>query len=265
MHGWLKTMNNPNQLQSVANPNEKDFFGMALNYDELGNIVSQSFKTAQNKVPTAVGGVFQYIQKDLFSTSYTYDNMNRLKTANMAGTKTFSLGGNSNGIAYDDNGNIKNMTRNWNNTTVDNLGYAYKPNSNTLANIVETATNPAGASEFFKQSSAYTYDANGNMTKDSGKGINSIVYNHLNLPIAITSNTGNYSYTYTATGQKLQSSTPAVGGAVVRDYIAGLVYDQKGLKFIPTAEGRALPVNRIIAPNTTTAGLFYRYEYHLND
>lgn len=43
----------------------------------------------------------------------------------------------------------------------------------------------------------YTYDANGNLTKDANKGILSITYNYLNLPVSITKSGGTrveYSY-----------------------------------------------------------------------
>ena len=44
----------------------------------------------------------------------------------------------------------------------------------------------SGSTEGFKDGANYgndyTYDANGNMTSDKNKQINSIEYNHLNLP-----------------------------------------------------------------------------------
>lgn len=63
---------------------------------------------------------------------------------------------------------------------------------------------------------------------------------------------------------------PLLGGGLY-DYIAGLVYDNNSLEFIPTAEGRALPpakaVNPEPLPGATTAlsNAFYRYEYQLKD
>ena len=44
-----------------------------------------------------------------------------------------------------------------------------------------------GAGDF---STAYTYDANGNMTRDLNKGISNISYNLLNLPGEITFSDG---------------------------------------------------------------------------
>jgi len=47
---------------------------------------------------------------------------------------------------------------------------------------VEDATgNAAGFSNGASTSNEYTYDANGNLTKDSNKGIASISYNSLNF------------------------------------------------------------------------------------
>ena len=51
----------------------------------------------------------------------------------------------------------------------------------------------------------YTYDANGNMTRDRNKGIHSITYNMLNLPETILFNDGHETrYTYAADGRKLR-------------------------------------------------------------
>jgi YD repeat-containing protein len=57
----------------------------------------------------------------------------------------------------------------------------------------------------------YTYDANGNMTRDLNKGIgtnttdarNVIVYNHLNLPQTVSKGGSTIRYVYDATGRKL--------------------------------------------------------------
>lgn len=53
------------------------------------------------------------------------------------------------------------------------------------------------------QSNEYTYDKNGNMTKDLNKNISSIQYNSLNLPSKVVFSDGKYmDYVYSATGEK---------------------------------------------------------------
>ena len=56
----------------------------------------------------------------------------------------------------------------------------------------------------------YTYDKNGNLTKDLNKNILSIQYNFLNLPANITYSSGkSAAYIYDANGQKLRTSYKA--------------------------------------------------------
>ncbi len=58
------------------------------------------------------------------------------------------------------------------------------------------------------QSNEYTYDQNGNLTKDLNKKISSIQYNLLNLPQSITYSTNkSATYTYDAKGNKLRVVT----------------------------------------------------------
>lgn len=53
------------------------------------------------------------------------------------------------------------------------------------------------------QSDEYTYDKNGNMTKDLNKNISSIQYNSLNLPSKVNFSDGKYlDYAYSAIGEK---------------------------------------------------------------
>ncbi|MGM9823092.1 MAG: hypothetical protein ACI30Q_01845 [Muribaculaceae bacterium] len=61
-----------------------------------------------------------------------------------------------------------------------------------------------GAGDF---STAYAYDANGNMTRDLNKGISNITYILLNLPGEITFSDGRkVKYIYTADGAKVRTT-----------------------------------------------------------
>jgi hypothetical protein len=89
----------------------------------------------------------------------------------------------------------------------------------------------------------YSYDANGNMTKDNNKNITAISYNHLNLPVKITfGTTGNIVYLYNAAGQKVRKTVTEGTNETVTDYLGGYQYVKEpllnpALKFFPTAEG----------------------------
>ncbi|RAI77468.1 hypothetical protein HMF3257_30775 [Spirosoma telluris] len=262
MRGWLSQMNDPANLNQGTLPSQKDFFGMKLAYDGVGNITNWDYSNAQTTYSP-----YGLSQKPAYQYGFTYDNLNRLTSGalNQQGQTKFTL----NGLTYDDNGNITHLNRAMG-TATDNLSYSYKNggNSNQLASVSD------GGSADFAKSSTYNYDAVGNLIKDTGKGINltdnsPITYNHLNLPKTVIHSGGTVNYTYSASGQKLKAD---FGGGKTYDYVGGLVYDKDGLEFIPTAEGRVLPPGRasttvaiggstsIVASNS-----FYRYEYHLKD
>ena len=73
MQGWLRTINDPAAL--VTN---KDFFGMSLAYDNLGNITNQNYATINPKTPPLGAGGLQY------AYAHTYDNLNRLQTSGLS-------------------------------------------------------------------------------------------------------------------------------------------------------------------------------------
>ncbi|WP_343618301.1 RHS repeat-associated core domain-containing protein, partial [Flavobacterium sp.] len=119
----------------------------------------------------------------------------------------------------------------------------YYYNGNQLTRIKEEGNNYFGFTTQIAQTNTadqYSYDANGNMTKDNNKNITAITYNHLNLPAKITFATaGNITYLYNAAGQKVQKIVTVTSPASVTttDYLGGYQYDNSSLKFFPTAEG----------------------------
>ena len=71
-----------------------------------------------------------------------------------------------------------------------------------VARLVEAVY--TGAGDF---STAYAYDANGNMMRDLNKGISNITYILLNLPGEITFSDGRkVKYIYTADGAKVRTT-----------------------------------------------------------
>jgi RHS repeat-associated protein len=237
----MTTMNNPADL--VA---DKDFFGMALDYDKIGNIKTWDYQYTQQNTTSR-----QYENKGLYSYAFTYDNLNRLLTSDLskAGANMFS-----NQQNYDANGNILNLQRKFNGTVVDNMEYTY-PKINQLERIKDTGTNPAdGSGEFFKDGIAdYVYDKNGNLISDSGKGITSISYNYMNLVNTVVQNGKSLIYTYASNGQKVGAN---LGTLKKYDYFSMGVWKNDTLEFIPTPEGR-------ITKDPSTKA--FKYEYILKD
>ncbi|MEM6602267.1 MAG: RHS repeat-associated core domain-containing protein, partial [Verrucomicrobiota bacterium] len=124
----------------------------------------------------------------------------------------------------------------------------------------------AGTAGFKDGSNAgddYTYDANGNMTKDLNKGITSIEYNHLNKPTRIIKDSDNYlEFWYDGNGIKLQKKVYD-NGVLTRtiDYVGEFIYETEGtgprkLQLIQHEEGR-------IVPNESEGT--YDYQYHITD
>lgn len=209
--------------------------------------------------------------KTLKNYTYTYDALNRLKSA------TDNTGYyNEDNILYDKNGNITKLKRTGNVVanpslsistdfgTMDDLIYTYD-NGNRLQIVSDSGNDTYG----FKDDQGvgadttvdYTYDDNGNMTADTNKNITSITYNHLNLPVKITfGTTGNISYLYNALGQKVQKIvnqfTPT--SITTTDYLGGFQYVGGLLKFFPTAEG-------YVEPNGSSYKYVFQYKDHLGN
>ena len=101
---------------------------------------------------------------------------------------------------YDKNGNIKALQR-YGNVLIDNLTYTYS--GNQLTKVEDATGNAAGFSNGASAANEYTYDNNGNLTKDSNKGITNITYNCLNLPNKVTFGDGS-TIVYTETSSALQ-------------------------------------------------------------
>ena len=217
IRGWLKSINN-------GETQNGDLFGFKLNYNDIadtnlalynGNISEILWQTANDNAQRG------YV--------YNYDALNRIKKAtyNYDATMTnttdfiedYSLIGpnNTDGIAYDKNGNITSLRRMGlrealnNIDVIDDLNYVYAPLSNKLLGVSDDAStdgfNNGNITEI-----DYLYDINGNMTQDLNKGIKLITYNHLNLPTEISFTEGGsgtlgenkITYIYDATGVKLE-------------------------------------------------------------
>ena len=147
---------------------------------------------------------------------------------------------------YDKNGNIKTLQRYGQTSSsgyglIDNLTYTLSGNQLNRVDDAVTASAYNNGFEFKNGASAaneYTYDANGNLTKDSNKGITLIQYNVLNLPGSITFSDGSViTYTYGADGIKLRTVHKIGGTTTTTDYCSNVIYENNTAKLLLTEEG----------------------------
>ena len=164
------------------------------------------------------------------SYNFTYDGVNRMLNA-IHGTGAYT----EKVTLYDKNGNIKALQR-YGNGLIDNLTYTYS--GNQLTRVDDATGNAAGFSNGASAANEYTYDNNGNLTKDSNKGITNIAYNVLNLPSKVTFSDGStITYSYAADGTKLRTVHTINGTTTQKDYCANVVYENGIQKMLLTEEG----------------------------
>ena len=236
IRGWLNRIND-----ASLSDGENDYFGMELGYNNslsgTGNTALYNGNISGAKWSNYNGGTG--IES---AYNYSYDAMNRIKEADFleknstwADVTKFGL----NGLVYDLNGNIKNLTRYHTSTStpMDSLTYGYQ--GNRLMSVLDNGDDTEGFKDGNTTGNDYAYDDNGNMVSDQNKDITSITYNHLNLPKLVTF-TGNRSitYTYDAAGIKLKKVANDNGTAKTTQYSGGFIYEDGQLQQLATAEGR---------------------------
>ena len=175
--------------------------------------------------------------------TYNYDKLNRLTKGSSSGVIMYER------MEYDDMGNITKLTRN-SQTAADTLAINY----NYLVGSVKSNRLQSLTGGF---TGTYTYDANGNATKDR-TGMN-ISYNHLNLSKTATKTGVSVSYLYDAMGVKLRKIGVENSITTISDYVEGIEYSKVGaavaaIDRIATSEGYLMP----------SSGT-YIYHYNLTD
>ena len=180
---------------------------------------------------------------------FTYDGFSRLMNATYgetAGINTNTNRFSENVTAYDKNGNIKTLQRYGQTAAssyglIDNLTFTLGGNQLSRVDDAAAASAYNGGFEFkdgVKQANEYTYDSNGNLTKDLNKGISNISYNCLNLPSAVTFSDGStIAYTYGADGTKLKTVHKTGSTTTTTDYCGNVVYENGVQKLLLTDEG----------------------------
>ncbi|WP_283423024.1 DUF6443 domain-containing protein [Chryseobacterium profundimaris] len=222
--GWETGINK----QEFLTPTNK-LFAYDIRYDNPvgiapakynGNISEVSWKSSDNNIHKRYDYAY-----DAFGnlTSATYSEPSAALPVNNHYNET---------LQYDPNGNIARLTRNApsfygnNAETIDDLYYEY--NGNKLNSVEDKSGNPTG---YEGGKNKISYDSNGNMTSMPDKAIETISYNHLNLPNSIKSNENRkiVNYIYSADGTKLRKQFSVTGdtGQIVgasTDYIDGFYY-----------------------------------------
>ena len=180
---------------------------------------------------------------------FTYDGLSRLMNATYgetAGINTNTNRFSENVTGYDKNGNIKTLQRYGQTAAssyglIDNLTFTLAGNQLSRVDDAAAASAYNGGFEFkdgVKQANEYTYDSNGNLTKDLNKGISTITYNVLNLPNMVTFSDGStIAYTYGAAGTKLKTVHKTGSTTTTTDYCGNVVYENGVQKLLLTDEG----------------------------
>lgn len=243
INGQLTSINNSTlsvDNTNYTNADANDLFGEEILYD----------KTDANIANTAnYVGLVSAVKWESQSTAnnsqrsytYTYDALNRFTGASYADRASGSTGAWGNTHAndetiggYDHDGNFTSLTRKQAAATIDNLTYTY--NGDQLSNVADAGTT-AGFNG--TNTTAYSFDANGNQTADPKKGLNT-AFNVLNRTdkITFTGNSNYIRYTYDVTGNVIRKEVNNAGTVTTYDYIDNFVYVNSVLSYFKTAEGR---------------------------
>jgi RHS repeat-associated protein len=178
-------------------------------------------------------------------------------------------------LSYDRNGNIIYLSRYGINDygdpiPIDDLQYTYANNgmSNRLLSVSDS--NFGNAAQGFKDGTNsdddYAYDEFGNMNKDQNKGIQTISYNHLNLPKQITFADGNnIVYIYNALGIKIRKSVVEGTTQATTQYMGSFQYNNNALQYIQTAEGYVRHTPPSSGTNYGAFDYVYNYTDHLGN
>lgn len=164
--------------------------------------------------------------------SYQYDNLNRVTDGTATGTVMSEV------LSYDKMGNISALKR-------DNITTNYQYVGNQLTSL------NGGLS------GTYTYDKNGNATKDR-TGM-TLTYNELDL-LSVANKTGtSVSYIYNAEGVRLRKELTTNGIVSSRDYVQGIEYSKTG------SNASAIELITIENGYIQNNGGVYSYFFNIND
>lgn len=258
IHGWIKGINNPLNLQNLTDtvtydPGRdgnklaaKDAFGSRLTY------YSGDYKrTGHSLTSGSAGELLPATDRDLYNGNisawttnarypsnsipvafrvmmgqmYTYDQLNRLLTTSTRtwnGSAYATTTNFANTYAYDTNGNLTAADNNGEGTTLnmDNLVYNYPLTSNKLSHVTES--DPANAYPHdIEQGQApnnYQYDAVGNLKRDEQQQT-SIAWNPYGKVKQVSRDNGTVTtFKYDAYGNRVMKKMVNPAGLESSDY-----------------------------------------------
>ncbi len=168
---------------------------------------------------------------------------------------------------YDPLGNISSLSRNGllsidnddipTYGPIDKLKYSYAGTS--LLTGINESSNPEKG--YASAGSTYGYDNTGNLTSDTGKGINNIQYTYNDLPSFIQMDDGTIEHFYDADGIKYKTIINENSGETTTyHYLNGVEYKDNQLEAIYHEEGRY-----VYERDENDAPVGEYFEWYLND
>ena len=228
VRSWMKTLTTDTLFNQTLHYNDS-YGGSRACYN--GNISAMSWKAAGDT------GVHGY--------RFSYDEMSRLTAAGYL-WNGFPSANYDTSYTYNRQSNLTSLRRNGRTGTssyglIDDLTLTLDGNWLTRVDDAATASAYNNGFEFkdaVKQDNEYTYDKNGNMTKDLNKNITDIQYNCLNSPSKVTFQDGStITYTYAVNGTKLRTVHTIGDTTSTTDYCGNVIYENGVQKLLLTDAG----------------------------
>ncbi|MHA4894145.1 RHS repeat domain-containing protein [Pedobacter sp. PWIIR3] len=266
LQGWLKGVNgnalsaNAEQGADGANNVGRDAIAYSLGYYPGdyspiggGSAYGMSWQTGgttgaalyNGNISTGTVAIKGIASNNPTGYSYGYDQLNRLTRMRQHdlsnGTTTWSSTSINNkyseNYSYDGNGNILSLQRNGPtaNTVMDQLGYSYNRDgsgrlvNNKLSQLTDATPGTPNTGELDGQSN-YGYDGIGNLIGDTKEGITAIEWSVYGKIRSITKSSGNISYSYDPSGNRVSKLSGGITTWYVRDAQGNAlgVYDNTG-------------------------------------
>ena len=205
-----------------------DIFNEELYYDDPASCGASSSPRFDGSISASVHSFGSGMK---CGYGYSYDGLGRVANTGWlsGGTAVYGYG---TSYSYDDQGNVLSVSRECGSdlSDGDNLMMAYSGNRlYSMSDHGESMIPDFLAGSIPSGMTQYSYDANGNMTRDLNSGLTLMSYNRMNLPedlICVTSDgIHNIRYLYSPDGVKLRISVSGPDGTSdVTDYASNVVY-----------------------------------------